>query len=170
LLKVASCNELFVYQENYWKWKNKNLLRMNIPINWYVLKHHFQSLQESMYILKYLLSFSKISTFNCVSRQVINEKSRGGDLAIDKCIASSPDITCMIYMFCWLITNNSLQLATFNNYLAFQSFNYEQYLVNFTLSSTYIYIYTILTNIPKIFEIGTMLPRIANASSCSDKK
>jgi hypothetical protein len=42
-----------------------------------------------MYILKYLLSFSKISTFNCVSRQVINEKSRGGDLAIDECIASS---------------------------------------------------------------------------------
>ena len=53
-----------------------------------------------MYILKYLLSFSKISTFNCVSRQVINEKSRGGDLEIDECIASSPDITCMIYMFC----------------------------------------------------------------------
>jgi hypothetical protein len=35
---------------------------------------------------------------------------------------------------------------------------------------TYIYIYTIMTNIPKIFEIGTMLPRIVNASSCSDKK
>ena len=37
-----------------------------------------------------------------VSRQVINEKSHGGDLAIDECIASSPDITCMIYV---LLTN-----------------------------------------------------------------
>jgi hypothetical protein len=39
-------------------------------------------------------------TENDVSRQVINEISHGGDLAIDEFIASSPDITCMIYMFC----------------------------------------------------------------------
>jgi hypothetical protein len=37
-----------------------------------------------------------------VSRQLINEKSHGGDLAIDEYIASSPDITCMIYV---LLTN-----------------------------------------------------------------
>jgi len=47
------------------KMENKNLLRINIPINWYVLEHYFQSLQERMYIQKCLLSFSKISIFNC---------------------------------------------------------------------------------------------------------
>ena len=40
-----------------------------------------------------------------VPKQVIKDKSCGGDLAIDECITSSPDITCMIYRFCWLIFN-----------------------------------------------------------------
>ena len=51
---------------------------------------------------KQLAFFSQIYEYLIVPKHVINNTSRG---EVYQCIASSPDITFMIYIYCWLIFN-----------------------------------------------------------------